>query len=342
MRISVIIPAYNAENTIDKNIAALLSQTRLPDEIIVIDNNSHDGTVRSVEKQMSKNYPLKMILDKETKSGPSAARNRGVMLSSGDVVAFIDADEVPPGNWVEIIYREFNRGSEVVYGPVTEADRKTFLKKYLDIMEKANLGERQEFKPGVRNNNFLYAGNLAIKKDLFYKTGRFNESMHLGEDIDLSKRIYRLGRPIVYNPELAAVHYHKESIKGRIGKGFSYGMLQAKFLKEYFDRGINIVYSKSKSVSFKFPIKIRIQFFSILNALIFCILVNFYNSTAALLAFILLIMGINLKILNLVNKASGKLDPLNYVLFFLYWSLERLVFDFGRIFGSIKYGVICI
>ena len=89
MKFSVIIPAYNAEQYIATAIESCLSQTYPPHEIIVVDDGSTDGTARIADSFPA---PVRVIrLEKST--GPSIARNRGVQVSTGDWLAFLDADD---------------------------------------------------------------------------------------------------------------------------------------------------------------------------------------------------------------------------------------------------------
>jgi glycosyltransferase involved in cell wall biosynthesis len=89
MKISVIIPAYNAERYIAKAIESCLSQTYTPHEIMVIDDASTDGTAAVAESFPS---PVRVIRLAEN-MGVAAARNRGVQASTGDWIAFLDADD---------------------------------------------------------------------------------------------------------------------------------------------------------------------------------------------------------------------------------------------------------
>jgi len=89
MKFSVIMPAYNAEQYIAKAIESALNQTCPPHEIIVIDDGSTDGTVAVAESFPS---PVRVIRLAEN-MGVSVARNRGVQDSTGDWLAFLDADD---------------------------------------------------------------------------------------------------------------------------------------------------------------------------------------------------------------------------------------------------------
>jgi len=90
MKVSVIVPAYNARKTISQCIEALLSQKypRENYEVIVIDDGSADGTADAV-----KAYPVKYMYQRN--QGPATARNAGVREAQGEIILFTDSDCVP-------------------------------------------------------------------------------------------------------------------------------------------------------------------------------------------------------------------------------------------------------
>src|SRR2546430_2607456 len=98
-RISVIIPAYNAEATLPFCLTALMQQTHLPDEIIIIDNRSTDRTMAIAENFAQKCALIHLC--REERQGDAPACNRGAAESTGDILAFTDADCVPDREWLE-------------------------------------------------------------------------------------------------------------------------------------------------------------------------------------------------------------------------------------------------
>ena len=88
----VITPAFQAEATLGSALASVAAQTRLPDEVIVADDGSTDGTVE-LARGWYRHLPVQVVTT-EANSGPSAARRRAIEASTGDVVALLDADDV--------------------------------------------------------------------------------------------------------------------------------------------------------------------------------------------------------------------------------------------------------
>lgn len=89
MKISVAIPAYNAAATIDATLESVFAQTASPDEILVVDDGSKDDTLKHLEVHQNR---IKII--RQTNSGAACARNRLSAEARGDVVAFLDADDL--------------------------------------------------------------------------------------------------------------------------------------------------------------------------------------------------------------------------------------------------------
>ena len=99
--ISVIMPAYNAERYIAGAIRSVLSQTHQDLELLVVDNNSTDGTVGIIKGFAD---PRLRLLH-ESEQGVSAARNKALAEMRGDIFCFLDADDLMPQNSIQARYR---------------------------------------------------------------------------------------------------------------------------------------------------------------------------------------------------------------------------------------------
>lgn len=87
--ISVVIPFFNDDRWFPEAIASLLAQRRVPDEVIVVDDASADGRAETLKEPAGRFRVIRM----EQNSGPGAARQAGLLASSGDLVGFLDADD---------------------------------------------------------------------------------------------------------------------------------------------------------------------------------------------------------------------------------------------------------
>jgi glycosyltransferase involved in cell wall biosynthesis len=117
--ISLIIPAYNEEDYLPACLDAIMQNVaHKAFEIIVVDNNSTDRTKAVVER-----YPgVKYVF--EPNKGITRARQRGFIASTGDILAYVDADTHPPAGWVEQIEQQFtkNAGLACLSGPYSFYD----------------------------------------------------------------------------------------------------------------------------------------------------------------------------------------------------------------------------
>ena len=100
MRISVVIPAYNAEKHLERSVNSILKQTYKPLEIIIVDDQSTDQTSRII-----KSYGEKVNYYFNPDKGQSGARNYGIQKAKGDWIAWLDADD----EWRENHLMNFNK-----------------------------------------------------------------------------------------------------------------------------------------------------------------------------------------------------------------------------------------
>ncbi len=181
MNISVIIPTLNEEKYIENCLKALSLQDYKDFEIIVVDSNSKDKTVK-----IAKKYTDKVIVTK--RKGVSYARNLGAKHANGKILLFLDADTIPSFNLLKEIAKAFRKkdvvGATCYVFPYPPDELSTFYFIFYNIFSRASL----KVKPQI-------AGIVcAYRKDIFFKVGGFNEKLKILEDFDLSERISKYGK----------------------------------------------------------------------------------------------------------------------------------------------------
>ena len=90
--VSIVIPFYNHKNLIQKAVESLFDQTYTQWEVILVDNNSLDGS-REIAQKLAENYPGKVRYSFEAVQGIPFARNRGLAEARGKYVSFLDVDD---------------------------------------------------------------------------------------------------------------------------------------------------------------------------------------------------------------------------------------------------------
>jgi glycosyltransferase involved in cell wall biosynthesis len=93
MKVSVVIPAYNAEQTIIRALDSVINQSLKPYEIIIIDDGSRDNTYAVIDNYAKENAGFNFKLIKKENGGVSSARNEGLKVVQGDFIAFLDSDD---------------------------------------------------------------------------------------------------------------------------------------------------------------------------------------------------------------------------------------------------------
>jgi len=172
--VSVIIPVYNREKFIHAAIESVLAQSHRPTEIIVVDDGSTDRTAEIVQ---AFNSPVRYLFSRN--EGPAAARNKGLALSCGEFVAFLDSDDLWPVDKlkVQIQYLLDHPGIYYTIGKVTY---------FLEPGSSPPPGFRRELLDGPRVGCVLQA--MVARKTVFGLVGPFNGKLRTAEDVDWFSR----------------------------------------------------------------------------------------------------------------------------------------------------------
>jgi glycosyltransferase involved in cell wall biosynthesis len=181
-QISVVIPVFNGERYLDEAIASVVAQDYAPLEITVVDDGSTDGSVALVRDR----WPAVTVVE-QGHSGPAAARNLGAEFSTGDVLAFLDADDLwLPGKLkrqTEALDRE--QGFDCVFGAVRQ-----FLSPEIDPSELAAVVTDSSM-PGY------VPGAMLVRRAAFWRAGGFATDVPVGELIPWLARARALGLKIL-------------------------------------------------------------------------------------------------------------------------------------------------
>ena len=195
LALSLIIPAYNEEQHLKACLDSVAVQTRLPDEVIVVDNNSTDRT-----HEIAMSYPFVRVVT-EKQQGIVYARNAGFNAAKYPLLGRIDSDSILPPNWVEQIYAFYKThdqtsvcltgGGKQYNVPMPRVGRWV-----LDLLA---------FRVNrvVLGHHFLFGSNMVIPQQVWAKVKNkicLRDDIH--EDIDIAIHAYEAGAEIIYKPRL--------------------------------------------------------------------------------------------------------------------------------------------
>jgi len=167
--ISVIIPVFNGERFLEEAVASVVRQEHSPLEIIIIDDGSTDRTA-----EIAQSFAEHIRYLRQSNSGPSAARNRGLETARGSIITFLDADDLwPPGKLNHQLSYLINYPSvEIVMG-------RTQLMRLSAVIDGRPLFEHFR-QPGLSVN----LGAALFRRSAFERVGSFDEAMRYSEDVD--------------------------------------------------------------------------------------------------------------------------------------------------------------
>ncbi len=178
LRLSVVIPTLNEASSLPRLLDALQAQTRPPDEIIVADAGSKDGTAELALERGARVVPGGM---------PGAGRNAGARAAGGDVFLFLDADVLPPPDFLELALDEFERGGYVVATALTAPLGDDLSDKI--IMEATNLYLQIILPVSPRAPGCC----IFARREMHEAIGGFDETLKMSEDHDYVRRAVEQG-----------------------------------------------------------------------------------------------------------------------------------------------------
>ncbi len=209
--VSVIIPNYNYAHFLRETIESVLFQTYPNIEIIVVDDGSKDGS-----REILESYGGKVQTIFQQNQGVSAARNNGVARSSGEYIAFLDADDawLPPKVGKQIASFEDDPGLGLVHVGVHEFDAAGDpLRDRLEGLE----GQVADELLMLKREGILGGGSgLMVPRSIFDEVGGFDTRLSTSADWDLFYRIASL-YPVGFVPEiLVRYRVHTTNMHGNV------------------------------------------------------------------------------------------------------------------------------
>lgn len=245
--ISVVIPAYNSESTIQDSIDSVLEQTRgdLVEEILVVNDGSNDDTVELVERKYSAEDRVRVI-SKEN-GGVSTARNAGIKAAKGAWIALLDSDDVWLPKKLEKQWAEIERDQSIAFiGCNRNQENLHYGTKVTENLYCLNLRQ-------LLIKMWPHTSTALIRRDVFQTVGYFNEQMRYAEDGELWNRI------AIHYP----LYYVAESLEIAGGNKVSFGEsgLSAN-LKGMYDGNVRNIFDlhQKKEISTSFYVFLRFYF----------------------------------------------------------------------------------
>jgi len=233
MKLSLIIVHYRTRGLLKQCLKSLMSaEIKVPHEIIVVDNNSKDGTVEMIKNR----FPSVRLIANPENIGFGRANNMAIATAQGEYVVILNPDTCSfPGQFEKILeYAETHSDIGVLGARLLDPDRLTQCSCYSEhkwytpitrrtFIGKTAFGKRENARflmddfdrKEIRDVDWVQGSFMMMPMRVIAEVGGFDDRYFMYfEDADLCKRIRELGRRVVYFPHASFVHYHRRDSDG--------------------------------------------------------------------------------------------------------------------------------
>lgn len=248
-QISIIIPVYNAESTIENTLESLLQQTYKNIEIICVDDGSSDDSLQ-VLNNYSNTYPEIIKVIHQENKGVSVARNTGIDTANGEILMFVDADDKLMPYACQRINEVFSNANPEVFTFGFKCDPESAM----PLGMKAELAPPQKIYTHFQTSLLFkdkarpYPWRTAIAKQLIDRECiRFEPGVTLGEDQIIYFLLYPLANKVVLSPEQlyiynmnndSATHTNASDTEGTLKKLQQHMLVIEAIFREWKQRGL--------------------------------------------------------------------------------------------------------
>ncbi len=211
LRVSVIIPAFNSARYLPEALQSILGQSLRPKEVIVVDDGSTDNTA-----QVALGFGPPVRYDRQPHSGVTAARNRGLDLASGDVVAWLDADDIWEPDFLSTLIPLLARDAAIDGA-------------YCGLMQINTAGKvlstpvqrvvpPQDLFSALIEADFVLTPTIVMRKKCYDDVGPFDPQFRICEDYDMWLRLAQRFTIVGIPRPLVRIRVHEDSTIMRDGQ----------------------------------------------------------------------------------------------------------------------------
>jgi len=226
--VSVVIPVLDGMPWLEDQLAAVADQGVPPTwEVVVADNGSTDGTRRAVQAWTARD-PRVRLVDAPARRGPGPARNAGAAAATGRLLAFCDADDVVRPGWLAACTAALD-GADLVAG--------TF-----DFASLNGAAAAAPVPAATVQLGFLPAGlgaNLGVRRQAFEAVGGFDETLEVGEDIDLCWRLQLAGFRFAPAPGAVVAKREPPDARRVLRTAWAYGRCGPRLYRRHRSAGMH-------------------------------------------------------------------------------------------------------
>jgi len=214
--VSIIIPVYNDENGIKDTLLALFNQNYPGDrfEIIVIDNNSTDDTHKII-LETALDFKGNIVFEKEKRTGSYTARNKGLQISKGEIIAFIDSNMTVKPDWLQKGVKRMFR-EKVDYLGCRIQVRPSRNKP--SLCERYNIALGFPVKDYMEIDGYAPTACLFVKRSVIDAARKFDDRLLSGGDVEFGNRVRNHNFKMFFDPDNIMYHPARSSFTSLLKK----------------------------------------------------------------------------------------------------------------------------
>jgi GT2 family glycosyltransferase len=341
--VSVVVPVLNASRTLPSCLQALLRLEPTPEEIIVVDNGSTDGSL-SILQAFAADHPDRTIhILHETRRGAAAARNTGIRAATGEVIAFTDADCAPEAAWLQFLTVPFEEPTVgAVAGRVVPAPASSPLELFSALYTLRLPDRPSRHRQWTPWEGGFPTANLGVRRSVLDRLAGFDEKLTIsGEDHDLCARLYALGCEIVYAPGACVAHHHRTMLRGMLRQAFGFGQAHPNLLRRHTARGLWLDLPRRSIRWARFPARAWVDLASADKKVLAILIAGIVYSPLFLL-FPLYAVWLAVGTGRRARQAGVNTSPIAALELAGLLVLKSAALTAGRWYGSVKYGALCL
>jgi GT2 family glycosyltransferase len=211
MKVSIVIPNYNGEELLKKNLPLVVKAKNFAEnnigEVIVVDDGSTDGSLKLITSQ----FPEVRVIKHKINRGFPAAINTGVRSSKGEFVVLLNNDVSPQENFLKDSFKHFSQKD--VFGVSFHEKGYGWAR---GIFSEGFVGHEAGSAGDSSHQTFWVSGGSGIfRRDLFVKLGGMDEKLFTPfywEDLDICYRALKRGYKLIWEPECIVDHEHESTV----------------------------------------------------------------------------------------------------------------------------------
>ncbi|NMC30018.1 MAG: glycosyltransferase family 2 protein [Pelolinea sp.] len=237
-KVSIIVPCYNEESTIQLLLNAILEQDypMALMEVIIADALSQDQTRKKIEEFARTNPSLSVRVVDNPKRTIPAAINAAAAAARGEYLVRLDAHSVPYPDYISSCIRDLEAGLGQNVGGVWE------IKPGTDSTIAKAIAVAAAHPLGVGDALYRYSGQTgevdtvpfgSFRRDLFFQIGGFDERLLTNEDYEFNVRIRQAGGKIWFDPKIRCIYFSRKNLEELAKQYWRYGFWKLQMLKRY-------------------------------------------------------------------------------------------------------------